>query len=289
MNFLDRFSKIMRHSSKSEDESLLLDRQHRANLTDGLTAPGTLLMHAPAQSFATENAAVLEQTQDFCFLKNSQTGLFSIWAAAAETPLFKSTNWAAAYRTWLDLLQIQRSQRSPQTLEIQSPEALHDWVHRHRNDPCFGQLIYSRDRSLGGVLHYAVQISEAIALRWTTGSTPEGILTLEKVGRRQHRVAKWIEPQPQAVIAATLRCAIDIFHQQWVYSLNQFNSEHWAKLMVTGHCCCDQVDEILAYYQQTAISEDPRMALPEILTLNLDAQEILNTALEAIQLEYFTP
>jgi hypothetical protein len=285
MDFLDRFSKIMGYSSLSEADLLLWDRQQNRASGSSLATTATV-PYAIAQSFAIDNVVVLEQTQSFCLIKNSQTGLFSIWVKVMQTPLFKSTNWAAAYHTWLELLSIQRLNDFSQIPEVQSAEVLHDWVHRHQNDQAFGRLIYSRDLDLGGVLQYSVQLSKAIAIRWTAGSTSEGILMLDKISRRQHRLAKWIEPKPQAVIAAALHCAIDIFHQQWVYSLNQLNSEHWAKLVVTGNCCCDQVDEIVAYYVET---EDPRTTIPEFLAVNLDAQEILKASLAMLHPEHFSP
>jgi hypothetical protein len=285
MDFLDRFSKIMGYSSLSEADLLLWDRQQNRASGSSLATTATV-PYAIAQSFAIDNVVVLEQTQSFCLIKNSQTGLFSIWVKVMQTPLFKSTNWAAAYRTWIELLSIQRSNDFSQIPEVQSAEVLHDWVHRLQNDQAFGRLIYSRDLDLGGVLQYSVQLSEAIAIRWTAGSTSEGILMLDKISRRQHRLAKWIEPKPQAVIAAALHCAIDIFHQQWVYSLNQLNSEHWAKLVVTGNCCCDQLDEIVAYYVET---EDPRTTIPEFLAVNLDAQEILKASLAMLHPEHFSP
>ena len=237
MDFLDRFSEIIGYPSLSEEIPLSLDRYTSAASTDCLTVSGTALPHEISWSFVLGNDVVLEQSQAFYLLRNARTGLFSIWATGAQAPLFQSTNWAAAYRTWLDWMHTQNANRSVQNQDVPSSESLHDWVHQHRHDPGFGQLLYRRDLSLGGVLQYAVQISEAIAFRWTSGTTPEGVLTLDQVSRRQHRLAKWIEPQPQDLIAAALHCAIDIFHQQWVYNLAQFNSEHWAKLMVTGHCC----------------------------------------------------
>jgi hypothetical protein len=289
MDFLDRFSEIIGYPSLSEEIPRYEDRYSRVDSMDCLTASGTVLSPGMARSFVLANDVVLEQSQAFYLLKNARTGLFSIWATGAQSPLFQSTNWAAAYRTWLDWIHTQSSHRAVQTQEVQSSEALHDWVHQHRHDSGFGQLLYRRDLSLGGVLQYSVQISEAIAFRWTAGTTPEGVLTLDKISRRQHRLAKWIEPQPQAVIAAALHCAIDIFHQQWSYSLDQFNSEHWAKLVVTGDCSCEQRDEILDYRQKMATTADARMMLPEVLPLNLDAQEILKAALATLQPEHFTP
>jgi hypothetical protein len=289
MDFLDRFNTVMRASSVSEAESPLLERDRRISALACSATVGEVLSPTITRLFLTDNDVVLEQSQPFFLLKNSKTGLFSIGIETAEAPLFKSPDWSTAYRTWLDLIRVQRSKHSPQTTEVQSAQFLHDRVHHHQDDPGFGQLIYSRDLRFGGVLQYSVQISEAIALRWTAGNTSKGVLTLDKVGRRQHRLSKWIEPQPRSVIAASLHCAIDIFHQQWDYSLNQFNSEHWAKLMVTGHCGCDQTDEILVYWQQRAIAEEPSAAMPEVLTLNLAAQDMLKASLNAIQSEHFTP
>jgi hypothetical protein len=289
MDFLDRFNKVMGTSSVSEAESPLLESDRRTSSLECSAAVREMREPSMARLFLTDNDVVLEQSQPFFFLKNSKTGFFSICLEATEAPLFKSSSWSAAYRTWLDLIQVRRSQHSPQTIEAKSAQVLHDRVHHHQNDPGFGQLLYSRDLRFSGVLQYSVQISEAIALHWTAGNLSKGILTLDKVGRRQHRLAKWIEPQPQSVIAASLHCAIDIFHQQWDYNFNQFNSEHWAKLMVTGHCCCDQTDEIASYWRQMAIASESGAAMPEILTLNLAAQDMLKASLNAIQPEHFTP
>jgi hypothetical protein len=288
MDFLDRFNAVMRSSSVSEEESLLLEGACRSSTIECSVKLGKVTS-AMARLFLTENDVILEQSQAFFFFKNSKTGLFSIWIEAAEAPLFKSPYWAVAYRTWLDLIHVRHSKHSAQATEIQSAQVLHDRVHHHQDDPGFGQLLYSRDLKFGAVLQYSVQISEAIAIRWTAGKTAQGILTLDKVGRRQHRVAKWVEPQPRSVIVASLHCAIDIFHQQWDYSLNQFNSEHWAKLMVTGHCCCDQRGEILDYCRQRAIAEEPSATMPEILTSNLAAQEMLKASVNTTQPEHFTP
>jgi hypothetical protein len=289
MDFLDRFSEIIGYPSLSEEIPRSLDGYSSTDSMDCLTAPGAALSHEIARSFVLGNDVVLEQSQAFYLLKNARTGLFSIWATGAQAPLFQSANWAAAYRTWLDWIHTQSAHRSVQNQDVQSSESLHDWVHQHCHDPGFGRLLYRRDLSLGGVLQYSVQISEAIAFRWTAGTTPLGILTLDKVSRRQHRLAKWIEPRSQDVIAAALHFAIDIFHQQWVYCLDQFNSEHWAKLIVTGECSCEQKDEILDYRQNMATTADARMMLPEVLPLNLDAQEILKAALATLQPEHFTP
>ena len=291
MDFLDTFSEILSYPRLGEDPSIVLDMNYGEQQSNPPTAVGAARIDSEVRlSINLENHVVLEQFQDFYLLKNSRSALFSIWAANAEIPIFKSTNWSAAYRAWLNLRQAQKPERSHSSQQdVQSGDALHDWVHHHQNDPWFGQLMYSRDLTLGGVLQYSVQISEAIALRWTEGMGAEGVLALEKVGRRQHRLAKWTEPQPQAVIAAALHCAIDVFHQRWEYSLYRFNSEHWAKLMVTGQCDCEQTDEILDYWRQTATSEKFGSALPEVLTLNLEAESTLNTALVSATTEPFTP
>lgn len=280
MDFLDAFSEILTYSRLGEDPSRVLGTNHSEQPYASLAAIDTVPIDLGVKlSSNLENQVVLEQFQDFYLLKNSQSALFSIWSIAAEASIFKSTHWSAAYRAWLNLRQTQNLGYSHSAQAVQSHDALHDWVHHHHNDPWFGQLLYRRDLTFGGVLQYAVQISEAIALRWTEGVGAEGVLTLEKVGRRQHRRAKWIEPQPQAVIAAALRCAINVFHQRWEYSLYHFNSEHWAKLMVTGQCGCEQTDEILGYWRQSAASEAFGSELPEVLTLNLEAEKVLNIAL----------
>jgi hypothetical protein len=291
MDFLDTFSEILSYSRLDEDASTILEINHSEQQSEHLSAVGTdQIDSGVGLSINLENHVVLEQFQDFYLLKNARSALFLIWAAAAETPIFKSTHWSTAYRAWLSLRQTQNSRHSHSAQDIQSSDALHDWVHYHQDDPWFGQLMYRRDRTLGNVLQYSVQISEAIALRWTEGMGAEGALVLEKVGRRQHRRAKWIEPQPQAAIAAALHCAIDVFHQRWEYSLYRFNSEHWAKLMVTGQCGCEQTDEILDYWRQTAASEAFGSKLPEVLTLNLEAEKMLNTPLaDPLTPKPFTP
>jgi hypothetical protein len=290
MDFLDTLSEILSYPSLDEAPSTVPGIKHREQQYERLTVVGTVPIDSGFRlSISLENQVVLEQFQDFYLLKNSQSDLFSIWAEAAEAPIFKSTNWSAAYRAWLNLRQAQKLGHSHVAQDVQSCDALHDWVRHHQDDPWFGQLMYSRDLTLGGVLQYSVQISETIALRWTEGVGAEGVLALEKVGRRQHRPAKWIESQPQAVIAAALHGAIDVFHQRWSYSLYRFNSEHWAKLIVTGQCGCDQTDEILDYWRQTAMSDEFGSALPEVLTLNLEAQSILNKAIaDTVTPEPFT-
>jgi hypothetical protein len=291
MDFLDAFSEILTYPSLGEESSRVLDTNHNEQKYDALAAVEAIPIDSGMKlSNNLENQVVLEHFQDLYLLKNSQSALFSIWSAAAEASIFKSTHWSAAYRAWLNLRQTQNLGYSHPAQEVQSHDALHDWVHHHHNDPWFGQLLYRRDLTLGGVLQYSVQISESIALRWTEGVGAAGVLTLEKVGRRQHRPAKWIEPQPQAVIAAALRCAINVFHQRWEYSLYRFNSEHWAKLIVTGQCGCNQTDEILDYWRQAAAPEALGSELPEVLALNLEAEKMLNASLtDALTPQPFVP
>jgi hypothetical protein len=280
MDFLDSFSGILSSPRLGEASSTTLGIEEASQQSNPPAAVEIVPIDSgDRRSIPLEDHVILERFQDFYLLKNSQSALFSIWAASAEAPIFKSTQWSSAYRTWLHLRQAQKSRYSQQDQNLQSCDALHDWVHHHHNDPWFGQLVYSRDLTLGSVLQYSVQISEAIALRWTEGLGAEGVLALERVGHRQHRPAKWIEPQPHKVIAAALHCAIDVFHQRWHYSLYRFNSEHWAKLMVTGQCGCEQTDEILDYWHTTPSAQEWGSQLPEVLTLNLEAERTLNTAL----------
>ncbi|WP_404790301.1 hypothetical protein [Altericista sp. CCNU0014] len=234
-----------------------------------------------------EKHVVLDKHQEFYLLQDLQTELFQIWALKAELPIFKSTSWRAAYRAWLDLRSNQGhnegSQNRIRTVRAsQSTVDLHDWVDRHRDNPQFGQLVYRRDRTVEDFLQYAVQLSEEVALRWTPGDSA-GILTLELISRRQHRLAKWVEPQPQTAIAAALHCAIEMFHQHWAYSPYRFNSEHLARLVTTGHCGSFQTDDLLASWRQTASNDGPEMGLPEILEFNLEAESLFAAAIATHQ------
>lgn len=290
MDSFNSSNEILTYPGLGDSHSMILDIDQGEQRYDHLTVINTALIDLEnGLSNPLESHTVLEQFQDFYLLKNSRSALFSIWAANEETPIFKSTNWSAAYRAWLNLRQSQNPKPAHSVQDVQSHSALHDWVHHHQDNPWFGQLIYSRDLTLKGVLQYSVQISEAIALQWREGTGAQGILALEKVGRRQHRPAKWIEPQPQTVIATALHCAIDVFHQRWEHSLYRFNSEHWAKLIVTGQCGCEQTEEILDYWRKTASFEEFESGLPEILNLNIEAERILNSAISTTALKPFTP
>lgn len=253
-----------------------------------LAAAQVTQQQKPETDLKLENYVVLEKQQGFYLLQDLQTTIFYIWSTEAESPVLKSTSWSVAYRAWLNL-RANRDQRNDgqdganqtREREISTPrstEDLHDWVNRHQDRPQFGQLIYCRDRSAKDLLQYAIQLSETIALRWTPGHS-SGILTLETVSRRQHRLAKWIEPQPQAAIAAALHCSIELFHQRWDYSPYVFNSEHWARLVTTGHCGSFQLDELLMDEPQTALSNASETALSEILEFNLEAEALLTAAI----------
>jgi hypothetical protein len=232
-----------------------------------------------------ENYVVLEQRLDFYLLQDPKTTIFYIWSTVAECPILKSTSWPVAYRAWLNL-RANRGQTKDRPNSVHpicepdipiSPSTtdLHDWVNRHQDCPQFGQLIYCRDRSAEDALKYGIQLSETVALQWTPGHA-SGILTLETV-RRQHRLAKWIEPQLQAAIAAALHGSIEIFHQRWNYSPYQFNSEHWARLVATGRCGSFQ------QVHRNALSDASETATPESLEFNLDAELLLTESIAAHQ------
>jgi hypothetical protein len=251
-----------------------------------------------------ENYVVLEKYQAFYLLQDPQTALFYVGSVLEESPILESSSWTAVYRTWLNLRKNQKQHDDRQSSvnpiyakEISAPqltEDLHDWVNRHQDNPYFGKLIYRRDRRAEDLLQYAVQLSETMAIRWAP-SDSEGRLTLETVSRRQHRLAKWIEPQLQTAIAAALHCSIEIFHQCWDYSPHRFNSEHWARLVGTGHCSSFQKNELLTYWRQTALSRASETTPPEILECNLEAQSLLTEAIASHPAfakdtpEFFTP
>ncbi len=257
-----------------------------------------------------ENYVVLEKCQAFYLLQDPQGALFYVWSAAANRPIVNSPSWPAAYRAWLNLRTNRGQNESKQSSANQNHEKeisasqltedLHDWVNRHQDNSQFGQLIYRRDRSAEDLLQYAVQLSEAVAIRWTSGDSA-GRLTLETVSRRQHRLAKWVEPQAQAAIAAALHGSIEIFHQRWDYSPYRFNSEHWARLVATGHCGSFQIDELLTYWRQTALGHASETVPPEVLEFNLEAESLLTAAIAELRTqsphpafakdtsEFFTP
>jgi hypothetical protein len=116
---------------------------------------------------------------------------------------------------------------------------------------------------------------------WTPSSNRalcEGKLTIETLGRRRHRLAKWTEPQSNASIADTLHRSIRGLHQRCEYSLYQFNSEHWARLVTTGQSSCYQKDELYAYWLNHPESPEPRTP-PSIWEENFDAQVLLLMAI----------
>jgi hypothetical protein len=101
MDFLDTFSEILSYSRLDEDASTILEINHSEQQSEHLSAVGTdQIDSGVGLSINLENHVVLEQFQDFYLLKNARSALFLIWAAAAETPIFKSTHWSTAYRAY---------------------------------------------------------------------------------------------------------------------------------------------------------------------------------------------
>jgi hypothetical protein len=172
----------------------------------------------------------------------------------------------------------------PSQGQLLSANDLHRWVEQGQQDAALGQLLYSRDRRFPSILQYSVQISTDLALCWAP-TTPHSIalggFILEKIGPRRHRVAKWVDRQPQSIIADLLHRSIEAFHQCWDYNLYQFNSEHWARLVVTGHCCSLQTEELQQRWTKTQAGTDPRLCEPEpeIWDVNFEVQTLLQLAI----------
>ena len=218
---------------------------------------------------------ILEQCSTVCLMQQKSTQLYFLWDAQAQQVLLKATDWAEAYRGWLYVL---NSQRDTASL---SEQALHDLVCQSQDHPCFGQLVYRQDRHFRGILTYLVQLSETLAMCWTPSSTQvlcQGRLTIETLGQRRHRLAKWTEPRSAASVADTLHRSIRGLHQRCDYSLYQFNSEHWARLVTSGQSSCHQKDELYAYWLNHPDSLEPRTP-PSIWEENFDAQVLLLLAI----------
>jgi hypothetical protein len=279
MDYLDCLDTFNYAVSMSVNERITQDASQNVGHRDDTLAPALTQAGSVAPSFNLENYAVLEQFQDLYLLQAPQTALFYVWAIADELPLFQSTSWPAAYRTWLAVRHKKGQNGTLPVSKDQSLQELHDWVNRHQDHPLFGQLIYRRDRHCEDLLQYAIQLSDEVALRWAASDTSTGALVLEPISRRQHRPAKWVTPQPQSVIKAALHGAIKIFHQHWAYSAYRFNSEHLARLIVTGHCGSFQMNEKPLSCDKISSSNEAEALQPEILEFNLEAESLLTAAI----------
>ncbi len=244
------------------------------------TQSQSLLLELPAL----KNRIVLEQSDTFCLCQDRLTQSYYVYETQAAKVLLKTEQWSEAYRGWLHLLQ--GNEGNPHLLQGQlfSASELHRLIDHRQEDAEFGQLIYSRDRKFPSILQYSVQISTDYALCWaptTPHSIALGVFILEKIGPRRHRPAKWVEGQPQSVIADILHRSIETFHQRWDYNLYQFNSEHWARLAVTGHCCSLQTEDLQHYWTQTQTGADPRLCepKPDIWDINVEMQTLLQLAI----------
>lgn len=239
----------------------------------------SLLLDLPAL----KHRIVLEQRDTFCLCQDRLTQFYYVYETQSAKVLLKTEQWSDAYRGWLYLLQNECSPY-PSQGELLAASTLHRWIDQRQEDAELGQLLYSRDRRFPSVLQYSVQISTNLALCWAP-TTPHPIVLggfiLEKIGPRRHRPAKWVERQPQSIIADILHRSIETFHQRWDYNLYQFNSEHWARLAVTGHCCSLQTEELQHYWNYTQAAADPHLCepKPDIWDINFDIQTLLQLAI----------
>jgi hypothetical protein len=226
-------------------------------------------------------SVILEQCPSFYLIQETSTKLYYLCEVQTRLPLLKTDQWAEAYRSWLNLRH-QASELNP-AAEASSAETLHDWVSQNQDNAYFGQLLYSRDRQFQGTLQYHVRLSETHAIRWapTVNQTVGlGQLTLDVLGQRRHRSAKWIEQRSSSSMADTLHQSIQRLHRHAQYDLYRFNSEHWARLITTGQGCSFQKDDLYAYWlSQDPISKSQDRLDPDIWEENLEAQVLLLMAI----------
>jgi hypothetical protein len=233
---------------------------------------------------ALKNRIVLERRNTFGLCQDRLTQFYYVYESQSVKVFLKTQQWSDAYRTWLNLLQ--GHECSPHISQWQplSANDLHRWIEQGQEDAALGQLLYSRDRRFPSILQYSVQISTDLALCWVP-TTPHSIalggFILEKIGPRRHRAAKWVDRQPQSIVVDILHRSVEAFHQRWDYNLYQFNSEHWARLAVTGHCCSLQTGELQQHWTKTQADADPRLCEPEpeIWDVNFEVQTLLQLAI----------
>lgn len=223
---------------------------------------------------------LLEECASFSLIQDLATKLYYVCEVQTRCPLLKTDQWAEAYRGWLTL---RHQALAPTVAEALTAEMLHDCVSHNQDNAYFGQLLYSCDRQFQGTLQYHVRLSETHAIRWAPSSNQTaslGQLTLDTLGQRRHRSAKWIEKRSSSSMADTLHRSIQRLHQQTQYNLYHFNSEHWARLITTGQGCCFQKDDLYAYwYGQTQSSKSETHLAPNIWEENLEAQVLLLMAI----------
>ncbi|MGB8700555.1 MAG: hypothetical protein WCD18_14155 [Thermosynechococcaceae cyanobacterium] len=227
---------------------------------------------------------VLEQSAALSLLHDPQTQAYQVYEHPTETPFCTTVHWPVAYRAWLSLSRRYVHKNGPSPLENLSLHELQGWISRNQDSSEFGQLLYSCDRRFRGVLQYSVRLSDTVAMLWGPATDPGfslGSFILEKVSRRRHRLAKWVEGQPQKEIANALHRSLELFHHHWSFDLYQFNSEHWARLVATGQCCSFQRDNLFAYWQGQSQEAGCFSATrpPDIWEINPEAQAMLKLAI----------
>jgi hypothetical protein len=245
-------------------------------------------LHPIAQSSQTDphqpewsDSIILEQCPSFCLIREASTELYYLCEVQTRLPLLKTDRWDEAYRNWLNLRH-QASALNPATAEDLTAEALHDWVSQNQNNAYFGQLLYSCDRQFQGTLQYHVRLSETHAIRWAPTAEQSdslGKLTLDALGQRRHRPAKWVELRSSSSMADALHRSINGLHQRCQYDLYRFNSEHWARLITTGRGCSFQKDDLYNYWLNRSQPFEGKDRTPDIWEENLEAQVLLLMAI----------
>jgi hypothetical protein len=77
-------------------------------------------------------SVILEQCPSFYLIQDTSTKFYYLCEVQTRLPLLKTDQWAAAYRSWLNLRH-QASALHP-TAETSSPEILHDCVSQNQDN-----------------------------------------------------------------------------------------------------------------------------------------------------------
>jgi hypothetical protein len=182
---------------------------------------------------------ILEERQGVQLIQDVQSQMFYVRNATEGNIVCATSDWSYACRSWLKV----QKQAIAQHVAVSAAE-LHQTIEQYQDSPYFGRLIYTRDRQHSGLLQYGVQLDEYLAIQWSTiENHAVGQLQLAPVSWRRYRLSKWVEEQSPEDILKGLHASVEVFHQQWVYDMFRFNSEHWARLMTLGECACHQTYE----------------------------------------------
>ncbi len=126
----------------------------------------------------------------------------------------------------------------------------HQKIEENRRDENFGRLMLYVDKDIlvgfGPICHYKIQLNGNEHIGWgpVIGlfDNRPGCLRVETIDRGNIQYAKWVAHRDKEWIAAAMHCSVDIFHDNWHYSLAHFNCEHWARLVATGVSRCHQIN-----------------------------------------------